>query len=587
MVKACSNLIAALALLFVAVWAPGAQAQGADTAWIQIESKPTLAQAQTAARAWARKLPDVHGFRAGKWYVLALGPYGAAEARSRLRALRALGQIPSDAFVSDGKSYRRQWWPAGAEGEAQPAPSPQAPRAIEAAPETSAAQTELPDETPAQARANERKLDREARKALQVALAWEGFYNSGIDGAFGPGTRRAMAAWQEANGYAPTGVLTTRQRARLLGAYNAMRKSLGLANIVDEAAGIEITIPTAMVEFDRYEAPFAHYRNIDGSGVRLELISETGDQDTLFGLYDILQSLRIVPLEGPRERRKASFTIEGANDEIVTHAQARLTDGTIKGFILVWPRGDEKRRKLVLDAMRASFKPIRGAVLADNAGLDEASARIDLLSGLEIRTPTRNRAGFFVSETGAVLTTRAAAEGCARITLDELTEAQLSATDEALGVALLTPAEPLAPRQVAAFAPAPPRIGAEIAVAGYAFGGKLTAPTLTFGTLAEPQGLRGEPEVARVELAAEDGDAGGPVFGPTGAVMGLLAEQLRPSGQLLPPEVRYVVKSDRLAEFLRRSGAAPATAAPEAPAMDPVDLAQRARDMTVLVSCWN
>ena len=40
----------------------------------------------------------------------------------------------------------------------------------------------------------------------------------------------------------------------------------------------------------------------DGSGVRVLLISQSGDQGTLFGLYDIMQTLEIVPMEGPRDR---------------------------------------------------------------------------------------------------------------------------------------------------------------------------------------------------------------------------------------------------------------------------------------------
>ena len=38
------------------------------------------------------------------------------------------------------------------------------------------------------------------REALQVALKWFGFYTSTIDGAFGPGTRRAMSDYQIAFG---------------------------------------------------------------------------------------------------------------------------------------------------------------------------------------------------------------------------------------------------------------------------------------------------------------------------------------------------------------------------------------------------
>ena len=51
------------------------------------------------------------------------------------------------------------------------------------------------------------------REQLQVALAWAGVYEGGIDGAFGRGTRTAMALWQGRNGYEATGILTARERA--------------------------------------------------------------------------------------------------------------------------------------------------------------------------------------------------------------------------------------------------------------------------------------------------------------------------------------------------------------------------------------
>ena len=56
------------------------------------------------------------------------------------------------------------------------------------------------------------------------------------------------------------------------------------------------------MQFDHYEPPFVHYGERGGSGVRVLLISQPGDQSTLFGLYDILQTLEIVPLDGERER---------------------------------------------------------------------------------------------------------------------------------------------------------------------------------------------------------------------------------------------------------------------------------------------
>lgn len=61
-------------------------------------------------------------------------------------------------------------------------------------------------------------LDRESRRRVQSALAVQGFDPGPPDGKFGPRTRRAIQAWQQANGHAATGDLTSRQAERLLAA---------------------------------------------------------------------------------------------------------------------------------------------------------------------------------------------------------------------------------------------------------------------------------------------------------------------------------------------------------------------------------
>ena len=59
-------------------------------------------------------------------------------------------------------------------------------------------------------------LDRDARRRVQLALAAQGFDPGQPDGVFGPRTRGAIEAWQQASGYAPTGELTGQQAERLL-----------------------------------------------------------------------------------------------------------------------------------------------------------------------------------------------------------------------------------------------------------------------------------------------------------------------------------------------------------------------------------
>ena len=45
---------------------------------------------------------------------------------------------------------------------------------------------------------------------------------------------------------------------------------------------------------------------------------------TLFGLYDIMQTLEIVPLEGERERKAGAFVLTGKNAKLQSYTQVQL-----------------------------------------------------------------------------------------------------------------------------------------------------------------------------------------------------------------------------------------------------------------------
>ena len=583
MTRLFSHLLAAFCLVMAAL-SGAAQAQ---QAWVQIEAHPSLNTAQARARDYAARLDGVSGFSlGGGWYGIALGPFGENEAANVLRSLRAQRRIPSDSYVVQSTAFNSQFYPVGRDAlsttprdtaqEAEPQAEPVAEPAPAPAPQPA-------EETRAEALRAESRLSRAEREQLQIALQWAGYYEAAIDGAFGRGTRGSMAAWQEANGYEATGVLTTLQRAALIRQYNSVLEGLGLQAVTDREAGITMQIPTAVVAFDRYEYPFAHYEPTgEVEGARLSLISQRGDQTTLFGLYEIMQTLEIVPVDGPRERGASSFTIQGSNGRITSFTEARLVDGAVKGFTLVWPTGDEDRRTRLLDEMRASFRTDPGAI--DPSFVDEDAQAVDLLSGLQIRKPMRSRSGVYLTPQGAVLTVTEAVEGCGRITLEGDFEARVAARNDALGLAVVIPQDEMAPMGVARMAGGTPRIQSEVAVSGYSYEGALGAPTLTHGTLADIRGLSGEDELMRLDLSALPGDAGGPVLDGAGNVLGLLL----PAGggaRQLPADASFAVKAGAARDLLTQAGIRVEEASVGA-ALDPVRLTNAGRDMTALVGCW-
>ena len=572
-----------------------AQQSDDDIVWIQIEAQPSLNIATRSAREYAATLEDVNGFSLGAgWYGIALGPYKRADAEVVLRSYRRDRLIPRDSYLEQSSRFRQQFWPVGANvlnlgvadaplvAETPTTPAQEATEVAAAEPAVTAPEPEPAGETLKEARRSERALKSQEKKDLQIALKWAGFYTARIDGSFGRGTRRSMSDWQEANGFEKTGVLTTLQRAALIKQYNSVLDGLGLEMVSNEKAGIEMMMPTAEVTFEKFEPPFAHYTSSGDLGARVLLISQAGDQDTLFGLYDIMQTLEIVPLNGPRERKKSSFSLVGENAKIVSETQVSMKNGQIKGFTLIWPAGDEERRTRLLDEMKKSLA-LLPSVLDPAEGGNEEQA-IDLVSGLQIRLPKISRSGFFIDGNGAVVTTSEAVQSCTRLTIDGDTDAEVVADDAAKGVAVLKPKTALAPLAVAAFNTVEPRLQSEVSVAGYSYEGVLSAATLTFGTLADVRGLKGEEDLSRLALAAQAGDAGGPVFDASGAVMGMLLPNPT-EGKQLPEDVSFALDTTAIADMANAAGLR-LSASTQSGSTSPRDLRLAAQGMTVLVSCW-
>jgi S1-C subfamily serine protease len=341
-------------------------------------------------------------------------------------------------------------------------------------------------------------------------------------------------------------------------------------------------IPTSMVKFDRYEPPFAHFNPVGDLDARVLLISQSGDRNTMAGLYDIMQTLEIVPETGPRNLEADSFTLIGEGALRISHTQVWHRDGEIKGFTLIWPAGDEERRNRLIQKMQDSFEWLSGTL--DPAEGAQSEQRIDLIAGLEVRKPRLTRSGFYVDSGGAVLTTADAVRQCGRITIDDSYEARVTLADEALGVAVLHPQQTLAPMQVATFQELAPRLMSEVAVAGYSYGGVLGAPTVTFGQVSDLKGLHGESHLKRLALASLDGDAGGPVLDTGGAVLGMLLPH-EVDGRSLPDGVSFAATNGALQDVLARGGITPRKTA-QIDTLTPESLTDHASAMTVLVSCW-
>lgn len=580
MTKAIGAILVFFAMTF------GASAQ--DSFWVQIEARQTLAGAQDRARDYAGRLDSVHGFYIGDgFYGIFIGPFDEPQAETTLARLLDRGAVPSDSFVKNGRFFQQQFWPIGGGAQTTITPPPDPVVAIPAV--TSPPVPQDPDfgvdETPAQARASEDALTGQQREDLQRALQWAGHYDAGIDGAFGRGTRSAMQAWQTANGFAATGILTSRQRAALMADYNSLLDGMNMRLVRDAASGIQMQIPTDVVAFTEYQPPFVRFEaSNDIPDAKVLFISQSGDIGRLTGLYEIMQILDIVPPDGPRRLTNEGFEIEGVGDRVHSTTTVSLRDGEIKGFTLVWPAGDDARRQRILADMRASFERLDGTLDPAIVPAREDQS-IDMVSGLAVRQPRLSRSGFFIADDGAVVTTVEAVQDCERISIDREFDAQVTFADDDLGLALLRPLEEIAPLGVAEFRSGVPRLRDRVAVAGYPFNGVLSAPTLTFGQIVDIRGLTGDDRLSRLAVLTDHSDAGGPVFDEGGTVLGMLLPRQDGTTRVLPEEVNFALDADQISAALESQGIT-ALRSNATGAISPVALTRRAGDIAVLVSCW-
>lgn len=581
------NFVVALVFLLTSALSVSAQTKGT---WIQIEAKQTQDEAMERIAVYAEIMPEVGGFELSNgWFAVAIGPFSTIESEFLITQFRRTGLIPPDSYISSPDQFVRQFYPAEAtviqttpvaDPPKTTLPDNEAEAVLKAG---SQAEVYVPDETASEARASEAELTLDQKKELQVALQWAGFYNSTIDGLFGRGTRGSMSEWQKSKGFEETGILTTGQRSVLLGDYYAILNGLDMGPVTDDKAGITIEMPRAVVQFDGYTAPFAHYRSPEGNVAEVHLISRPGDRDTLYALYDVMEQLDIVPLEGPRRKNRNNFRLTGRNDSIISHTEAYLSGGEIKGFTLVWPADQEEQAERIIDRMIASFSTT-GSVLSRGEGLGLEPGQ-DRLSGLGVRTPSKILSGAFINRDGYVLTSSEIGAECTIIEVQGDLPYEITASSADIGVSVLRPQETVVPHGFGELRNSENRAGTKVSVAGYSFGGVLSAPTLTHGKIAATTGLAGEEHLDRLTLSHFASDAGGAVLGTQGEITGVLSPRVEDPNRTLPQDVSFMTDSSAIVPFLSANRIAH-TLSRSLITMDAVDIERKARDIAVWVSCW-
>ena len=401
------------------------EVQAKDDAYIQILTIKGLSQTLDELDDLTLSLPDVNGFSlGGGWYAIAVGPYPPEEATLFLRGLLQRESVPGDSYIEEAARYGRRIWAGGKALVSVPAAKPATPQVVkrpEALEPEDAPEVVLDAAAPKPVIVREKEpadleaalpplageeggpvvgdsqngsvevveeelretdgvqtstLPIELRRQIQFALTWEGFFTSGVDGEFGERTIEAIREWQAANGYEVTGILLDDQREVLLKRHRSIVSVLAMTTVPQKDAGIQITLPLGAVEFDRYIGPFARYKPTGlVPGAQIFLLSQEGDSDDLKVVFDAVVAANIVPPDGVTAETQNGYILMGRDENFDVYSHARVFGEQIKGFTVVWPRGDDQRRSRLMTEVLASFVPIPG-VLSPTMDIATAAATV-------------------------------------------------------------------------------------------------------------------------------------------------------------------------------------------------------------------
>lgn len=562
------------------IWGYSAMGQLAPDryVWIQIEAQPNRAAAMTRIKTYKQEISNVVGFEIeGGWFGIALGPYKSDAADTLLAKLKKSELIPRDSFVARGVTYGRQFY----------APRSSIPK-LATAQSLTETKTDLETELSGTdnlelTKISENALTFDEKRYLQRALAWASHYQGKIDGLYGPETRRAMKDWQIENKYPKTGIMTPSQRGIILNNFTPVMTRLNLAPVTNLRAGITLLVPRGIMGSAQYDAPFVRFEATDSSNTQIILISQVGDAKRLRALFEVIQTLNIVPKGGALKLDEAGFSIETSNNELFTTGFAKLIDGEIKGAILVWPTKDEAQRLRLKEQIFGSFDSFKG-VLPEAEFFETGLLPKDILSGLQIRQPIFARSGIFLNAQGMVLTASQDLEICGSIEVGFGTQVKIKASNSY--VTVLSPMENISPPAISSFQLGPLKAPRRITAGGYSYGGSLGSPTLTRGLLQDLKDLTNDRNISRLEINTLPGDAGGPIYNSGGAVIGILLPKREDPNRQLPDDVHFAANLDLIISLLDEENIQLSSTETKVHS-DLVNLSKTAKNSIALVKCWD
>ncbi|NAZ37231.1 peptidoglycan-binding protein [Rubellimicrobium sp. CFH 75288] len=201
-------------------------------------------------------------------------------------------------------------------------------------------------------------LTAEARRTIQRNLTLLGFDPRGIDGIFGPGTRRAVTDWQQQNGFAQTGYLTAEQIGRIE------------AQAARRAAQLEAEAERQRQAVEAADRSYWEETGARGDEAGLRAYLERYPD----GLFARNAEDRLARIEEDKRRQA-----EAADRTAWDSARGADTIRAYQGYLESFPRGlfatEARARIATLEADRSEVRA-QGRAAEEALGLNALTARV-------------------------------------------------------------------------------------------------------------------------------------------------------------------------------------------------------------------
>lgn len=410
-------------------------------------------------------------------------------------------------------------------------------------------------------------LSQSEKKAIQEALVWAGHYEARIDGAFGPGTRGAITAFQREQGYRPTGYLRQRHLDRLMEVRDAQTRRFGWEIRRFPDLGMQLGIASALFQppeatetglrfrskDDQPKSELILYSALPMSDARFEKLRAEVVDRAVFSrnTYDADGDGWFV-FSGKSDKGVSQYTyivnrnqgVRGFSFRYLDRHSAELSRLNVAMYnsLEVFPASDQDQT--------AEKPKEREPAPQSGSGLftDDELALLDGKDGDKPAPRRRERrsTGFLVNADGAVLTTASAIDGCERVRVNDRIDASISAIDRTHDLALLKVANDGRELPYLKFRGAPIRKGQRMRALFHprSAGRDLEVEE---GKVEALSGPKGDIRHFRVSTDLRRGSRGAPVLDDAGRVSGLVLGRAAPRTVSADEDEAQLPHDERLA----------------------------------------